>query len=58
MCDNSVNKVCFIVLVKCFYLVVFSTGREAWYECTVDGNRDKRAMLEITRNILVTTDFT
>lgn len=61
MSDVSVNKVLycwvFYVLVKCLYFV-FSTRRKAWYECTVDGNRDKRAMLEITRNILVTTHTT
>lgn len=44
------------VRVKCLF--VSSTRREAWYECSVDGNRDKRAMLEIARNIPITTDIT
>lgn len=39
------------------FTFVFSSGRKAWNECTVNGNRDQRAMLEIAGNILVTTDI-
>lgn len=55
--DKCVNKMWFL-RVSDMFTFVFSSGRKAWNECTVNGNRDQRAMLEIAGNILVTTNIT
>lgn len=39
-------------------LFVFSSGREAWYECSVNRDRNQRALSEITWNIFVTANIT